>query len=236
MILETCDPVVSIEQKNSGLDNLFDYSLNDVENESKVGVIGKRNLEKVFQRYKELLIFNPEIYSPKQLDINSILTPIEINAFLQITTKFENCPEYSSLTGFFVSKLISDSFYEGNNGFNLDFRNLSRINNLARGLIGEKEKAIEIGILGNLGRNFCSCSYNLTIAMDGIVTIKNNELFNDFSIWSQNLTAYFGEYMEETDHEFYKKRRFNSKIIYGKKAKSHPEYQRIMKHFSGVIE
>jgi len=84
--------------------------------------------------------------------ISDILTPTQINVFLQHTTLYENNQHYSGITGYFISQLIQNSYNDGYNNFSLNTSELQDISFLGHRIEGTPKKTIELTVIGQTGR------------------------------------------------------------------------------------
>ncbi len=112
-----------------------------------------------------------------------ILTPKEIDDFLQDTNYFKDHENYRKKTGIFISQLIQTSYNAGNNNFNLNTENLNKIDELCVDIKGEKEKPIKINIKGDsgefLGLTSTYCIYNIEGNMVGGCGLESeNNIFH----------------------------------------------------------
>jgi hypothetical protein len=152
--------------KSSGLDDLFGYTASDIEETKKIYVVDS-NLAEVFDTYNSYLgLEKGELEDNKP---TLILTPNEIDAFLQETIYHQKRENFCSKTSRFLSGLIQNSYDFGNNGFNLNFTELNYFNDVGRDLCGKKDEPIELDINGNIGNATGSCSKYLTINVNGNV-------------------------------------------------------------------
>ena len=161
-----CRPNVEIK-KGKGIEGLFEgFAAGKPEEEKKIEVV-----EGVFQglmeRYERILEMK---YAERknQLDkITDILTPAEINTFLQMTIRHEQHEEYCLTTREIISELIQKSYDAGHNDFMLDTTALKEIYYIGSNLEGTEERPIEITITGNTG-DWCGClSKHLTYKITG---------------------------------------------------------------------
>ncbi|MFH1638127.1 MAG: hypothetical protein ABIB71_06900 [Candidatus Woesearchaeota archaeon] len=82
----------------------------------------------------------------------AILSPEQIQNFLQATRKYEEHKRYSPNTGLFITRLIQNSHDAGDNLFKLETRTLSkRIHFLGYNLQGKGNNLLEIIVDGNAG-------------------------------------------------------------------------------------
>ncbi len=109
-------------------------------------------LEATLRRFEEDLEFE----FPERL--RQILTPEEINQFLQNTIQYESHENYSAVTGSFISELIQNSYAAGHNKFTLNTRSLAQpLNWLGQFLKGEENSPIEVIVDGDVGE-YCGDS------------------------------------------------------------------------------
>jgi hypothetical protein len=156
---------------DGGLDNMFGYSANDVENKSKIEVVGSGNLLLAIKEYCSYLDVDFGLISrANQCSYtNVILTPPEISQFILATKIYGGHENYGARTGEFSSKLIQTSYGAGNNDFliNLNSINLSRF---CKRIKGKRDDRIKIDIKGNSGNDFCNGSKYFDINIDGNVS------------------------------------------------------------------
>jgi len=86
------------------------------------------------------------LHSP---NITEVLTPEEINSFLQATRDYEEHKDYLWKTDLMMSCLIQNSYHQGFNRFNFEIRNFSIPPSLGIYLVGEEKNPIDVTILGN---------------------------------------------------------------------------------------
>ncbi len=147
----------------SGIDDLLkDYKPQPLaEPPSPIVVVGENKFTALMERYKrfldeERIWFEPIIkYYNAIEDISKILTPEEINQFLQMTIEIESHDNYQVRTGIFLSRLIQNSYDAGNNDFHLDTTSLTRhLTYFCMLIEGEEERPININIRGDVGYSF----------------------------------------------------------------------------------
>ncbi len=132
-----------------------------VEPPSPIVVVGEDKFTALMERYRRFLDEGGvqyqnlrEMYQKTQ-DISTILTPEEINNFLQMTIENEHHGNYQMKTGIFFNKLIQNSYDAGNNDFHLDTTALVvPLNYLCALIKGKKEKFVTISLRGNIGRSY----------------------------------------------------------------------------------
>ena len=115
--------------------------------------------------------------------INDVLTPEQINSFLQTTITYENDKNYQHYMGLFVSKLIQNSYDNGHNNFVLNTKALKEMHSIGYKLEGTEEKQIQITIEGNTGKWCGLTAKNSTFnikgnAGDGCGRDSNHTTFN----------------------------------------------------------
>ena len=119
---------------------------------------GIPNLEGLLKKYEKVLEKPSNLEYKKMIGhIDDILTPKEINLFLQQTIKYENHRNYCNHhTSYFISKLMQNSYKAGNNNFFLHTSALNEIGDLCTEIVGRKNKPICITIEGNVGARIAS--------------------------------------------------------------------------------
>jgi len=111
------------------------------------GSILFEGLEEVLKQYEDVLDNNLNLD-----EVKAILTPEQINTFLQATIPYEAHKNYAENTGYFITKLIQNSYDAGNNGFKLNTNTLpTAINYIGLKLEGKKDKPLELLVEGDVG-------------------------------------------------------------------------------------
>ncbi|MBI4980398.1 hypothetical protein HZC30_02450 [Candidatus Woesearchaeota archaeon] len=155
-------------KKGTGIDDLVrDYVPERVEEKAKIES-GSNKFSELYRKYEKLLDSSSEpidndfgfvefIEYPAFLDSScdwekltflEVLTPTEINLFLQGMMQYEEHRNYSeSRSGLLVSKLIQNSYYAGHNNFSLGLGVIEPFSRLASGLVGTKEDPLHINLI-----------------------------------------------------------------------------------------
>ncbi|MFH1637493.1 MAG: hypothetical protein ABIB71_03650 [Candidatus Woesearchaeota archaeon] len=108
------------------------------------------DFEDLMKQYETFLVW--EVYLK---EVKDILTPEQINSFLQATIRYDDYKHYRCNTGHFITRLIQNSHNAGNNKFILNTKALSKkIDCIAHSLKGKKDMLLEIIVDGNLG-DYC---------------------------------------------------------------------------------
>ncbi|HLD00252.1 MAG TPA: hypothetical protein VJC39_00740 [Candidatus Nanoarchaeia archaeon] len=187
--------------KRTGFEGLLkEHEVGKVEVERKVDT-GQSDYGELMRKYEEVL--EAKDYSEIKT-IDDILAPSDINAFLQVTIKYEQHQNYDWRTGKFISQLIQKSYDAGNNGFVLNTQKVKGVHNLGYKIQGTKERKIELKIEGDAGYNCGSNSKDSTITIEGnvgndcgsysnnsTITIAGNAGY-DCGIYSKNSTITIG--------------------------------------------
>ncbi|MBU2637392.1 MAG: hypothetical protein KJ955_00275 [Nanoarchaeota archaeon] len=85
-----------------------------------------------------------------------ILTPEQINLFLQATTAFQGSKNYSFNTGLFLSRLMQDSHKAGHSKFDLDTSALDKqVEYIGYDLSGTEKCPVQLLIRNNAGYGLC---------------------------------------------------------------------------------
>ncbi len=95
-----------------------------------------------------------------------ILSPEDIDHFLQTTKIFDDHRYYEYDIGIFISRLIQSSYEAGHNDFCLNTDYLNDLGNIGAGLRGKDETPIKISIKGDVkytcGAYAENCEFNIT--------------------------------------------------------------------------
>ncbi len=113
-------------------------------------------LEDVFRGFEQALKAKGSTGDRRMKEINAIklpvLTPEQISLFLIGSVKYEDKFFYVPNTGYFLTRLMQDSYREGYNGFYLNTKGLAEtITNVGYGLVGDEKRMMELRIEGSIG-------------------------------------------------------------------------------------
>ncbi|MBI4453216.1 hypothetical protein HY636_01080 [Candidatus Woesearchaeota archaeon] len=184
---------------DDGLDDLIrGYTARRPDERKEIEVVGEHKFGEVLRKYERCLEMNAEYkledpakaYDYIKENVKEVLTPADINAFLQATIIYEDNKWYSRRTGEFISQLIQNSYEAGYNNFILN--TTKSIIYLGLELKGCPERRISVYIDGDTGI-FCGekASYSSFIIngnMDGGgCTLANNSAFTINGTIVQNL-------------------------------------------------
>jgi len=133
-------------------------------------------------------------------ELTEVLSPLEINAFLQDTIRHDEHPYYE-YTGPFLSRLIQASFDAGYNNFELDTRNIKEINGLCTYLIGPYP--VNVKVNGNVGDAFGTYSENATFVIEGNAGIGLGMETNNCTFTAKDVSSACGR--ESVDSTFFVK-------------------------------
>jgi len=131
-------------------------------------------LEELLKEYEEVLEIDSwdwikihdVIYWKRE--IKAILKPEQINYVLQATAKYEEHENYVENTGYFITKLIQNSYDAGHNKFKLNTSTLTkRIDYIGWKLKGRKGKPLELLVEGDVGDWFCSWAEYVSMSIKG---------------------------------------------------------------------
>jgi len=113
-------------------------------------------LEDVLKQYEKILEMKIDYYACNAVErIKTVLEPEQINTFLQATIPFETHKNYAENTGYFITKLIQNSYNAGHNRFKLGTKVLTkRIKDIGWQLKGKEGKPLELLVEGDVG-NWC---------------------------------------------------------------------------------
>jgi hypothetical protein len=104
----------------TGLDDLFGYSADDVENHGTINVVRNANMDYALEELEKYLSF--DFMEKRNYKHNITLSPDEINSFFQMTAIFKDLENYLCVSSF-VNELIQNSYDAGNNNFYLNVEN-----------------------------------------------------------------------------------------------------------------
>jgi len=133
------------------------------------GSILPEGLEVLLEQYEEILEIDDweKAYNATK-KVKAVLKPDKINTFLQATIPYEAHKRYAENTGYFITKLIQNSYNAGNNGFKLVTKALSKkINNIGWELKGKKDKPLELLVEGDVGKECGAGAEHSTISITG---------------------------------------------------------------------
>jgi hypothetical protein len=254
---DSSDTLVAIKHgdDSSGLDTLFDYNANDVENKSTIEVVGSGNIRNALKEYEEMRRLNS--HERDYLRSKSVLTSSEINVLIQFISKYDCPEEFAYSNGGFISDIIQNSYDVGENNFYFNLEGIPSIYSLCSNLTGKDERPIDITVKGNTSFLFAESSKYLNMFVDGYcakafahaaknctLVVKGfvHELFaapsryltaiidgnvdvNAFARNSVNFDGYISHDVSNLEIES------TAKILQGKNAREHPEYKRMMKEW-----
>ncbi|MFH1638132.1 MAG: hypothetical protein ABIB71_06925 [Candidatus Woesearchaeota archaeon] len=119
--------------------------------------------EELVRQYEDILaIYDWLEVEVAVKEINAILEPEQINSFLQAMKRYESYKNHASRTGIFITQLIQNSHYDGNNKFTLSTKASSKgIDCLAYKLQGREDRSLEIIVEGDVGDCCCQDGKNI---------------------------------------------------------------------------
>jgi hypothetical protein len=254
--------ITSIKHKDSekGLDDLFDYSADDVETAREIGVKGRSKVQCVIEELEEF-IAKLERDNLMINDPTSILTPKELDVFVTVSEVFKDNVQYKHNFSHFLDVLIRNSYNEGNNNFYLDFTNLHFLHYLLHHFRAKEDNPLKMTVCGNFGSFIAKASTNVNLVLDGncnflfgqkssnLTAYVTGNVGRSFGFKSDNMTAIIGG-----DYGDNFKYGFNNSTVYvnsnleksgflkiSKKTtpcdvKDDPLYQKLIQDFEGRIE
>lgn len=170
----------------------------------KVEVVGENQcFEDLLKKFDDCINYDlgSDLYL-MECPLEDVLTPEEINQFLQMTIIYENARDYERASGQFITKLIQNSYDEGFNNFELNVNNSMEM--LGYRLQGDSSNLMRMKIFGNLNRGYCLSSTNyLVCTIYGDVGERSansckNSVFNVFG----NTGDFFGK-SSDTDNSVF---------------------------------
>ncbi len=184
--------------KKKGIDEFVSqYSPQKVEEEKYAVTENQSTIARLLERYEDMLYCwqsDVDLFSDLEYEIYEVLSPPEINAFLQATIKINVFDNH--LIGWVVSELINNSFQAGHRNFYLNTKNLPSINSLMA--YGGFEEQVFLKVEGCVGYGFGRRMKNLHAAVTGNVDDRfaRDAQFSCFTVYGK-----IGENAaENTDH------------------------------------
>jgi hypothetical protein len=166
--------IAAIKRKDEGfgidgsLDGLFGYTPDDVESTKGIEVITSGDLSEVLKEFVNYL--DNEDDDKSHLFSNIILTPDEINRFVNHLPAFESYERYIFDTGKFVSNLVKQSYQSSHNNFHFDLNGVPLFYGLCSYISGNSEfDRIKINIKGDVGMSLFRYSNYINTIIDGNV-------------------------------------------------------------------
>jgi hypothetical protein len=161
--------ITTIKRKDTetGLDDLFGYSVDDVEVKKEL-VVKSGPLNDALKWYISFLgkDWDDHVRFAKT---DLILTQGEINTLLNLTSQYNEYNRYSQNTGFLTSLLIQNSYDSGNNDFFFILPDETEITYFGTYLKADTNRPLKLNLKGKLGEEFGYHSKNLVVAVDGDV-------------------------------------------------------------------
>lgn len=160
----------------NGIEGIIEaYRPGKIEEERKIEVIGEDKFAGLLKKYEQILSIEDYLkdntfFKIVWEKITEILTPGEINCFLQATIKYENEKKYSNYsydTGLVITRLMYNSYLQRHNNFYLDTVDLLPIDCIGYKVEGTKERQLLVTINGEAGSDLGRESRYLTINVKG---------------------------------------------------------------------
>jgi len=151
-------------QTGKGIEGLV--SASQVEEERHIEA-SEHDLSQLHKRYVQLLDVPMWNHYCFYVPLEFILTPDQINTFLQQTIPYENHPKYPDNTGRFITQLIQNSYIAGMNDFTLNTTALKELHRAVYRIKGPQTKPLKLTIIGNAGALFGFESINLLVNITG---------------------------------------------------------------------
>jgi formylmethanofuran dehydrogenase subunit C len=160
-------PPVTIKRDSfQGLDGMFGYTTDDVETQREITHICDPDMQRIYGECNSFLDY--DVLSAVNSDIETVVLPSQINEFVQNGKIFSEHENYSNIFGIYISKLVKNSYDDGNNDFVLDLENVPLFDHLFLCLKGRGTKNdIDIIVNGNVGSNFAKSSMFLQVTLNG---------------------------------------------------------------------
>ncbi|HLC71328.1 MAG TPA: hypothetical protein VJI32_04930 [Candidatus Nanoarchaeia archaeon] len=118
------------------------------------------------------LPFWPDKYKERDIPdlVSEVLTPLEIDTFLQISLLSENKTGFCSKAGDFITHLIGNSYHGGHRKFVLHTNVFSNpLEDIGHGLIASRENPLSVVVYGDSSDYFGFLSQNVRYTIHGDV-------------------------------------------------------------------
>ena len=153
-------------KKGKGIDGVIrDITPGRIEDEKKVQVVGGNAFPRIMENF--VLCLNSHVNFVDESTAGEVLTPPQINAFLQMTAVHEDHSNYHQYAGIFVSSLIQRSYDAGNNGFTLNTQNLNDLVCLAGQLKGTGSRPLMLTVEGAVGKECALYASHIDMTIKG---------------------------------------------------------------------
>lgn len=163
-------------RREKGIDDLVrGYTPNKLDVESTVTGTAFGSLYEKYAAWLNVHFEDIEMMGTFLDTVIEVLTPPQINAFLQGTIKYEEHERYHVHTGDFISRLIKNAYDVGYNDFTLDMPH--PIEEIAVDLHGTAAKPLNITINGDVGMCCGEVSEYLSLTLYG--NAKEESCFNN---------------------------------------------------------
>ena len=167
-------------KKGKGIEGLVEGFEGKPEEERQIELASSADMDRVVKQYGVFLGItkaDTSVESPStagrfdkirtaQMCVE-VLSPEQIASFMFMTHKFSAHLNYLTQTGQYASQLVQNSYDAGNNGFLLNAGENGDIGDLATWLKGEKERPIEVTIIGDYGAYWGHHSENCILHIRG---------------------------------------------------------------------
>ena len=135
-----------------------------LEEERKLEVVGNTEFSDLMKRYEEFL-FHAGNHTAELIG-NVVMTPSEIDQFLQATVQYERHTYYRE-TWHFADRLIQNSYGAGHNDFVIRTHILSEINHLLYYRSKNADRPLRVTIDGPVGHSLAQYTTGLDITVIG---------------------------------------------------------------------
>jgi hypothetical protein len=176
-------------KKGNGIDGLVsDITPGEVEEQQEVHVQGDNPLAEVMEKYQNRTTDDDFDY----LTLTEVLTPDQINLFIEATKVYEDNPGYTFITSEFANKLIQNSYNVGHNNFSVTLQD-HVLSDMGCYLTGKPDKPLTVIINGNIIDSIRHSQYvSITINGDLIATDSLQDVSNaSIAIHGDTIYAHF---------------------------------------------
>ena len=157
--------MVSLYARNDLGKILEDFNPQCVEEQKKILAVSQQHFTSLLDKYGRLSHEYWQagfvIHSYCSKEITEVLSPHEINAFLQLTVDYDSRTHHH-LGGFFITQLLRNAQAAGYSAFSLDTTAVGPLDHLGMDL-----KSIELLVTGPVGIHFCNGAAKSKITLIG---------------------------------------------------------------------
>jgi hypothetical protein len=194
-----------VRKGKNGIDDVVrGHSGQVVDSERRLESTADAEFEELLKVYDQVLYTGEFIDGKRRQEyvrfmVNDVLTPSEINSFLQATKPWQEKEVYKNWTGRVISQLIQNSYDAGHNDFVLNTKDLAPISVIATEVVGKDDDHVRLWVEGGVGSSCGLESEYLTIniAGDAATHLGEKSKHSTFNV-EGSAESYCGQRAEES--------------------------------------